>query len=361
MDVANFSFHTTSLTSQDDNLIAYNVANQSFESDWRKQVDEFRQQFDLDYDMNGSSMAKIWGLAGFRGWVAACCSFHPVDLFEHHTMSQHHVRIVFSRPFLESEDKLGSLESYAPWLEADLDPESLQDARANVLSFTLDPVSREPGTCPSSHKVQYAAACSVLMQPELYPHFLPAAKSAIELLAAETNLDFSQELSLIEVIEKNLAHEPVPSTTMAIPQTQTGVVAKSRDQLSALGAQGVFETCEICGSSIQWYSPTESQCMEGHIFGTSRFPYLLPCPRVRLANLISSLLGFVVRCGVSFLSIQDPMCVKYCSRCGIEVLNGDALDGEQTAEPDGPVRSSMLEILLDNFNSCAYCGSKFRT
>ena len=267
LNVVNFSFHTAPLAAQDGILLSYNVPNQSYETDWRRQVEEFRQQFDLDYDLNGAAMAKIWGLASFRGWIAACFSVHPTGQFEHYTISQHYVRLVFARPFLGTEDESSEADGFSPWQGAKHDPVTQDNGRAVILAFILDPANRETSrNYPSRYKILYAAACCVLVQPVLHSGYLPAAKSAIEFIRDQTRITFATELSLIEETEKNLIAEEAHSLATTGRQTRLRMPAKSQGELSAPGALDVFEICLICGCGMEWYSATESQCAAGHIF-----------------------------------------------------------------------------------------------
>lgn len=267
VSVTNFSFHTASLAAQDGILLSYNAPNQSYETDWRRQVDEFRQQFDLDYELNGAAMAKIWGLASFRGWIAACFSVHPTDQFEHYTVSQHYVRLVFARPFLDTEDESSRAEGFSPWQEAKHDPEVQDHGRAVLLSFILDPGNRETTTnYPSRYKILYAAACCVLVQQQFHSRYLCAAKSALEFIRKQTGIAFTAEFSLIEKMERNPITEEGQYPSATDPQTRLRIPARTQGELSAPGALDVFEICLICGCGMEWYSATESQCSAGHIF-----------------------------------------------------------------------------------------------
>jgi DNA-directed RNA polymerase subunit RPC12/RpoP len=68
-----------------------------------------------------------------------------------------------------------------------------------------------------------------------------------------------------------------------------------------------------------------------------------------------------VRCGVSFLSIQDPYSSRPCARCGKEVLKAEALrQGVQQPERPAEATTNLLDVLLDKFDTCEYCGGKFR-
>lgn len=63
---------------------------------------------------------------------------------------------------------------------------------------------------------------------------------------------------------------------------------------------------------------------------------------------------YLVRCNVTFLSIQEPGVSKVCPRCETESLS-EALVGKGE-----DVVGSIFGVLLDAFDMCVYCGGKFR-
>ena len=250
---------------------AANTAETStYESSWRAQIQSFRSQFDLDYDLRGNSVAKTWGLAGFRDrWIAACFSLHPTDTFEQVMASKLRTKVVFARVNRDGSGSDGNADTDMPWHTPNLDQQALQQAREKVLRFTLDTGNRNAGTESSTlrddpwfKKLLYAAACCVIVLPASSqpPELLSAARSAFQWLGNETGADLGTEISAIGALEK-----PEAAATEA-PVT---IPARSPDSLSAEAA-GLFETCDVCGAGIEWYSPTESQCAEGHVFGEYR-------------------------------------------------------------------------------------------
>jgi hypothetical protein len=62
-----------------------------------------------------------------------------------------------------------------------------------------------------------------------------------------------------------------------------------------------------------------------------------------------------VRCGVSFLAIQEPGISKYCSFCHTE-----ALDEESVASSRGRKLSQTVSGLFGTFDTCLYCAGKFQ-
>lgn len=253
----------------------------TYETSWRKQIESFRNQFDLDYDLRGMSRAKIWGIAGFRGWIAACFSLHPADMFEHTMASKLRSRVVFARPPYSDEDGAGgggaaAKEVDMPWYAPTLGADELQQARERVLEFTLDPHHREGSSSSSSlregqsfRRLLYAAACCVLVLLEVRrrPDLLAAARSAMQWLSKETGLDLGQEVSAIDALETMTTEATAVEETAVEAPTTTILPAKPPDVLSSAGATDLFEACEVCGAGIEWYSAAESQCAQGHLFG----------------------------------------------------------------------------------------------
>lgn len=86
------------------------------------------------------------------------------------------------------------------------------------------------------------------------------------------------------------------------------------------------EACEMCGTGLDFSQDLFlGQCSNGHMF---------------------------VRCGISFLAIQQPGISKYCSRCGKQFLD--------TAKLEPPAGPSLGVALFEEFGVCPYCRGKFR-
>lgn len=77
-------------------------------------------------------------------------------------------------------------------------------------------------------------------------------------------------------------------------------------------------------------------------------------PSLRLL-LYDGLTATIVRCNLTFLSIQEPGVSKFCSDCGTEYLDGALLGSHY----DEDVRTTC-QMLCDAFDVCIYCGGKFR-
>ncbi|ODH45987.1 hypothetical protein GX48_07934 [Paracoccidioides brasiliensis] len=334
-----FTFAETQPTTVTGNLDVENAQSAYLSS----QIGGFCSRFDLDHDLGGMSTARTWGLASYRGWIAACFTVHPSDMVEYTTTARELSRIVFAPPHQEQTQNQAELGSVLlPWANPpELTPDRMRAARANVLAFILHESHRRRLTDSWARKLQYAAVCCVITDhdPSDEPHLLQAAKSTAEWLSESFNLCLSLELKCInKMLQSKSPHSGEPT---AAPETDKAIPAKSHKGTS-WAAHDVFEFCDICGSGINWYSPDESQCTEGHVF---------------------------TRCGLTFLSIQDPSISKRCSGCSGEVLDADLIECPSSIELEaetagGGVQSQrrsekLLDILCGTFDTCIYCGGKF--
>jgi hypothetical protein len=82
-----------------------------------------------------------------------------------------------------------------------------------------------------------------------------AAMNAMSRICSQPEIDWEEERTLIT------AQEHLEDAAML------KVSPKSKAQLCAPGAADIFEQCDICDSGIEWYSPCESRCAEGHYYG----------------------------------------------------------------------------------------------
>ncbi|QVM05892.1 hypothetical protein D8B26_000599 [Coccidioides posadasii str. Silveira] len=292
---------------------------QACKAEWQRQIESFRSRFDLDNDLGGMSAVRIWGLTTYHGWTAVCFTIHPTDMVEHLTPSHERLSIVFS-PF--SEHNRDHTSPGMPWNFPVLDQSHAENARRKVLNYILDESHRSLPDDRWIKKMQYAASCCVIIQSSYDGELLNRAKSAIAWLQESTSLDFTTEKSLLDEIGSNYDDGTLFRS----------VPAKAAEEAGGPASE-VFETCEICGSGIEWYSATESQCHEGHIF---------------------------VRCGVTLLSIQDPFISNRCSRCETEYLDHARLvEKGQLSKDDG--HTGLLTRLLSTFDTCVYCTGKLRS
>lgn len=127
------------------------------------------------------------------------------------------------------------------------------------------------------------------------------------------------------------------------------------------------EECEICDSVIDFENCQWARCSSGHQFGRAKISFLI----IQLIVL--------VRCGLSFLSIQAPKISKSCGLCNRQYLTDEHLlamdrgsvsrvfqlprDSSTTESSDQGIQNgssvSLVQLLLNALDVCIYCGGKF--
>ncbi|KAI9932496.1 hypothetical protein ASPWEDRAFT_99126 [Aspergillus wentii DTO 134E9] len=276
-----------------------------FSPPWKQQSDGIRDQFDIDRDLGGLVVGRVWGLAYNRGVIAAALTMHPRDMVEYCTAAEERTFIVFSSLGTESQEGEGGVSAFQQ-KTPDRSPDFLRTKREGVLGYILRsaPISGDSRLwCP---RVVYAAACCAIVESQ-NEELLLESRSALKWLVTVTGADLSDEISKCST-------------------SSNTVDPKSAEQLSGAGAQ-IFEKCDICDAGIAWYSTQESQCASGHLF---------------------------VRCNLSMLSIQEPGISKLCSNCKTEYLNEDLIGPSQ-----GTDLQHTYQMLSDVFDTCIYCNGKF--
>ena len=216
---------------------------------WKNQLDDVRERFDLDCDLGGLAIARVWGLASHRGLAAAAITLHPGDLVDYRTTSGERTSIVFSPASLHSPNNELSISGQS---SVDLSPEFLQAKRETVLGYILFSYDSDTNTFPWSQRLLYAAACCTAVGSHKQ-ELISQAKHALEWLAATAEVDLTEEIS-----------------TCSTPGGKK-IKARSTEQLDGL-ENTIYEICSICDAGIGWYSPQEAQCASGHLFGIRSQP-----------------------------------------------------------------------------------------
>ncbi|KAJ5621629.1 hypothetical protein N7528_006412 [Penicillium herquei] len=271
---------------------------------WMDFVQRYREEYDLDRDLRGYNLARIWGLATYQGFTAVVFTMHPTDMVEYRMNSAEGAFVGFI------DEATGDVANmHALFLPpADDDGEnSARAKRGQVITSVLSTVEREGGLSPENYKMIYTAACCAITdeQTEQVRH---QAREWLERLAEKTGADLTEEIS-----------KCADGSSM--------ISAKSSDHLNGPGGY-LFERCEVCDAGLIWDSPKEVQCQNGHLF---------------------------VRCGLTFQAIQEPGVSKYCSICQAEYFDEDLLIRIR----DGHVDPAFMH-LFDTFDTCIYCDKKFQ-
>ncbi|KAL4972194.1 transcription factor IIIC subunit delta N-term-domain-containing protein [Aspergillus desertorum] len=270
---------------------------------WSDKVEDVRDRFDIDRDLGGLAIARIWGLASQQGLIAAAVTLHPGDMVEYRTNAEDRLTVVFSTATGQPvKPEQVSFLHESPTSS----PEFLSNRRDFVLQYILGNHTGTENTL--SPKVLYAAACCAIVQTQS-AELIVRAREILKRLSASSGTDLSDEI----------ARCSDPGGTLE---------AKSAEALNAPGGS-IFEKCSVCDAGIAWYSAQEAQCANGHVF---------------------------VRCNLTFLAIQEPGISKLCSRCESEYLDQDLV---------GPAGQDDIQksckTLSDVFDTCVYCNGKFRS
>jgi hypothetical protein len=211
---------------------------------WSKVVADRLEQFDLDRDLGGQSVARIWGLASHRGVIAVLFSRHPTDMIEYRVASDEKSALAFASEDMDSSTDIETL--LAPITSA-TESWSPADQREAVISYLLSSMDGTVEHDPESQRLIYASACCAIVDQKgeaIRAH----ARVSLERLAVLTGADLNEEIA-------------------RCGDEKSTLPAKTIEQLSGPGAH-MFERCEICEAGIAWVSAGEAQCTEGHLFGT---------------------------------------------------------------------------------------------
>ena len=216
---------------------------------WKNQLDDVRERFDLDCDLGGLAIARVWGLASHRGLAAAAITLHPGDMVDYRTTSGERTSIVFSPASLHSPNNELSISGQS---SVNLSPEFLQAKRETVLGYILFSYDSDTNTFPWSQRLLYAAACCTAVGSR-NQELISQAKHTLEWLAATAEIDLTEEIS-----------------TCSTPGGKK-IKARSTEQLEG-SLNTIYEICSICDAGIGWHSPQEAQCASGHLFGIRSQP-----------------------------------------------------------------------------------------
>ncbi|KAL4816766.1 transcription factor IIIC subunit delta N-term-domain-containing protein [Aspergillus spinulosporus] len=186
---------------------------------WNEKVEDVRERFDIDRDLGGLAIARIWGLVSQQELIAAAITLHPGDMVEYRTNAEDRLTIVISTATGQP-----------------MDPEKYILCNHTGTENALSP------------KVLYAAACCAIVQSQR-AELIASAREVLEKLSASTGVHLSDEI----------ARCSEPGST---------IDAKPPEALNAPGGN-IFEKCEVCDAGIAWYSAQEAQCATGHVFGMS--------------------------------------------------------------------------------------------
>lgn len=210
---------------------------------WIKIIEDCLEQFDLDRDLGGQSVARVWGIGSYRGVVAVLFSRHPTDMIEYRVTSDEKSALAFAT---EDPDYSPDVQTLFASTATATESWSPVDQREAVISYVLSNMNEKTQQDPEAQRLVYASACCAIVDQKgqaIRSH----AQQVLERLATLTGADLSDEIA--KCSEKS-------------PK----IPAKSVEQLSGPGSH-MFEKCEVCDAGISWISASEAQCADGHLFG----------------------------------------------------------------------------------------------
>lgn len=219
---------------------------------WSKKLGVLREQFDLDRDLGGHAITRIWGLASHCGLIAVATTMHPGDMIEYYTAAGERCSIIFSSGNLEKEEVGGPT---FPKTIVDRSPGFLHERREAVYGLILTSEPDDISTNTWSQRLTYAAACCAILESS-NEQLQSQAQKILARLSEITGADLSEEIS------------KYGQTTTTENQNLNTISAKSATQLSGPGGR-IFEKCDICDTGIAWTSALEARCERGHLFGMS--------------------------------------------------------------------------------------------
>lgn len=210
---------------------------------WKRMAEEFQEDYDLENDLGGMSVSRIWGLAAYRNITAAIFTSHPTDMIEYRITSDDRSMIVFSE---EDERTTDTQALFAPQFPDGRIGEYNQTVE--VINFVLSGGDGDIEPDPESQRLVYAVACRAIVGEGDKSLRLRIQRS-LEHLAVATGADLSGE-----IFKCTSDPSPIPAKTM--------------DQLNGPGGH-IYERCEVCDAGIGWPSAQIAQCANGHCWGTS--------------------------------------------------------------------------------------------
>lgn len=211
---------------------------------WTKYVEERREQYDLNLDLGGSSIARIWGMASYGGVNAILFTNHPTEMIEYRVSTDERCTIIFDADNTEHWNAANMQMLFAQ--QSGRPSRSVQEYREAVTAYLLFGNEEDGNEDDGEQRLKYAAACCAIVDGH-QKSICSQAQQKFERLETLTGASLTEEISKCKT--KN------PS-----------IPAKSTDQLNGPGGH-MFEKCEICDTGIAWFAATEAQCTNGHLFG----------------------------------------------------------------------------------------------
>jgi hypothetical protein len=230
-----------------------------------KQIAESARRFSSESQLYDRVTVKNWGLASFRGYVAACITLHPSEMIEYNMAVMEKSTLVFSHYTLESASatKKSEVELQFPW-------EKQQQSKDHFVIYAsiFDTIHQYldingPPTDLLSRRTVFFHCCA---------NHVKARYDQLAMEAMITAVGYEAHfLSTIEGTSEDLQGTGSSTDTN---NTQQSVKALNAVLLSnwstnsfGSGAQRLLECCEICKEPILWTVILhKARCVSGHIW-----------------------------------------------------------------------------------------------
>ncbi|CRG83515.1 1,4-alpha-glucan branching enzyme GlgB [Talaromyces islandicus] len=338
-------------------------------SPWIEHMERYRQRYNIQYELGDMTVARTWGLATFRGWLAVAFSMHPGDVLEYTIRAEENTVVLFVNP-----DDPDAVFPEPP----NNSEEHVAAARDEILRLILSSAHELQKNDTRSARLVYAACmCAIITsQPQDQNDdqnqdqipLLTLTQNALTHLSSTFDLPITEELSYCADIAST-----TPATTTDMQDARSTVLIPSKPTSVLEGPGGwIFESCQTCHRrknevvGLNWTGYGMAVCANGHRWN---------------------------RCRLTFLAIQEPYISLFCSACdtnclarnrgvGYTLSRGDVVmadnNDEQTeniikgenaennwheAGEEGTEKGKRVELydrLYDRYDVCAYCGGKYQ-
>jgi hypothetical protein len=357
-------------------------------SPWIEHMERYRQRYNIQYELGDMTVARTWGLAAFRGWLAVAFSMHPGDVLEYTIRAEENTIVLFVPP---------DADAVFP-TPPDTSEEHVAAARDDVLRLILSSAHELQKNDTRSARLVYAACmCAIIThQPQEQEQeqdqtpLLTLTHNALTHLSSTFDLPITEELSYCA----DIASVPITTTTTTTDtqevRIETTVLIPAKPASTLEGPGGwIFESCQTCYRrkneivGLNWTGYEMAVCEYGHRWSMLIIPS-------NIVFLREKVLTNIDRCRLTFLAIQEPYISLFCSVCdtnclarnrgvGYTLNRGDVvmadsdetniIKGENVENGNGheeehvedrEERVELYEQLYDRYDVCAYCGGKYQ-
>ncbi|KAF2835688.1 hypothetical protein M501DRAFT_997843 [Patellaria atrata CBS 101060] len=365
---------------------------------WQSQINESIALFSAEHDLYGNAQAKTWGLASspLGDLIVSCVSVHPSDMV-HYTVQSGQRSVIAVNKLSDQSDHFRLPEKGGLSKVQDISAETMLFSLRRWLSNSVYNVEDRAVTAESLVKqFCFAQGFSVISEAQQSKDSTRTVdfdtsileqldgwntSTLVEYLRAQmydkdvlAQARSSILISLLQPLDKPVAELRVPIiislTSAAVLKTYLPATDVASEQiysnfhagckyLDSVSPSGTLresveaqtddqhELCEICDEKIRFESLDWARCLRGHQY---------------------------VRCGLTFMAIQEPRVSRYCGLCKKQYLKphyilrdaelrmqaGDTIMADAPAAAASALQQPTLAVLLlAACDVCIYCGGKF--